>query len=366
MEDRRSPLEGLVLIQQQFWKDKKVFVTGHTGFKGSWLSLWLHQMGAQVKGFSLAPTTTPNHFSELQLAKLIDSEIGDIRKPAQITESIQSFEPEILFHLAAQPLVRYSYSHPVETFETNVMGTLNVLQACRSVDSLKVIVVVTSDKCYENNETGAAFKEEDPMGGLDPYSASKGCCELLTTSIRHSFFDLKKIGIASVRAGNVIGGGDWSTDRLIPDAIKSFSQNKEVLIRNPHSIRPWQHVLEPLSGYLKLTEKLWSRPSDYSGGWNFGAEKEDSLSVQKIMDLMVEQWGENAQWISETQEQQPYEAKTLLLDSSKAKHKLEWQPKLNVQEAIQMTTQWYKDFYKKKSTQELSSQQIQHFLGKKP
>jgi len=258
-------------VDPSFWKGKKVYLTGHTGFKGSWLSLWLQSMGAVVKGYSLEPNTKPNLFTEANVEENMNSEFGDIRDLNQISKSMLDFNPDILIHMAAQPLVRLSYQEPVDTYTTNVIGTVNVLEAARGCPNLKAIVSVTTDKCYENNEWDWGYRENEPMGGHDPYSSSKGCAELVTSAYRRSFFNAENsASLASARAGNVIGGGDWADDRLIPDILKAFEKSKPVVIRNPISTRPWQHVLEPLSGYLVLAQELFENGKEYAEGWNFG------------------------------------------------------------------------------------------------
>ena len=328
-------------VDASFWKGKKVFLTGHTGFKGSWLSLWLQNMGALVKGYSLEPNTTPNLFTEARVDENIESEIGDIRDLTQISKSIFDFKPDILIHMAAQPLVRLSYQKPVETYTINVIGTVNVLEAARKCSNLKAIVSVTSDKCYENKEWEWGYRENEPMGGHDPYSSSKGCAELVTSAYRRSFFSSEDTAsLASARAGNVIGGGDWAEDRLIPDILKAFEKSEPVVIRNPLSIRPWQHVLEPLSGYLVLAQELFLNGNKFSGGWNFGPKDEDCKPVSWILDKMVENWGDDASW-SLDNENNPHEADFLKLDCSKASNRLKWDPKWNLQLTLESIVDWH-------------------------
>ena len=338
-------MESLVIskgkVDASFWKGKKVFLTGHTGFKGSWLSLWLQNMGALVKGYSLEPNTTPNLFTEAGIDENIESEIGDIRNLEQLTESMVSFSPDILIHMAAQPLVRLSYIKPVETYTTNVIGTVNVLEAARKCPNLKAIVSVTTDKCYENKEWEWAYRENEPMGGHDPYSSSKGCAELVTSAYRRSFFSSKETAsLASARAGNVIGGGDWAEDRLIPDVIRAFKKSKPVVIRNPLSTRPWQHVLEPLSGYLVLAQGLFINGDEFAEGWNFGPKEEDCKPVSWILDKMVKYWGNNVSWILD-KENNPHEAGFLKLDCSKATSRLKWKPKWDLQFALKSIVDWH-------------------------
>ncbi len=326
-------------MSADFWKDKKVFVTGHTGFKGSWISLWLSILGARVMGYSLNPPTENNLFEISNVGQLVDSTINDIRNYDALRESIEKFNPEIVIHMAAQPLVRYSYQNPLETYSVNVIGTANLLDSIRFIDSVKSVVIVTSDKCYENDETSVLFKESDPMGGSDPYSSSKGCAELVTKAYRSSYFEERPLGIASVRAGNVIGGGDWAKDRLIPDILKSFDQDSVLKIRSPKAIRPWQHVLEPIAGYLLLAENLYLRPKDFSGPWNFGPNKEDAMTVESIIDLMSESLPK-LRWEIETH-LQPKESKILMLDINKSRSELAWKPIWSLQYGIKKIVEWH-------------------------
>jgi CDP-glucose 4,6-dehydratase len=328
-------------VDPVFWKDKKVFLTGHTGFKGAWLSLWLQSMGAIVKGYSLEPNTTPNLFTEAYVGNNMESEIGDIRDLNQISKSMLDFNPDVLIHMAAQPLVRYSYENPIETYSTNVMGTVNVLESARKCLNLKSIVSITTDKCYENTGVKIGYKEYDPMGGHDPYSSSKGCAELIISAYRRSFFSSEHTAsLASARAGNVIGGGDWSEDRLIPDILRAFEKSESVVIRNPLSTRPWQHVLEPLSGYLLLAQELFLNGDDFAEGWNFGPKDEDCKPVSWILDQMVESWGGDASWNLD-KNNNPYEAEFLKLDCSKASSKLKWNPKWDLQYTLNSIVEWH-------------------------
>lgn len=326
------------MVKAAFWQGKRVFVTGHTGFKGSWLSLWLHSMGAVVKGYALNPPTQPSLFDVARIGELIESEIGDIRDLAQLTASVTQFNPDIILHLAAQPLVRLSYQQPVETYSTNVMGTVHVLEAARQCANLKAIINITTDKCYENKEWVWGYREEEPMGGYDPYSSSKGCAELVTSAYRRSFLAEAGVGLASARAGNVIGGGDWAEDRLIPDILRAFEQNKPVIIRNPASTRPWQHVLEPLSGYLLLAHALYENPATYAEGWNFGPKDEDTQPVSWILDKLTQHW-QGATWQLDTNAQ-PHEAGYLKLDISKAKALLNWQPTWRLEQTLEKIVRW--------------------------
>lgn len=345
-------------VDPTFWKGKKVFVTGHTGFKGSWLSLWLQDMGALVKGYALEPLTTPNLFTQAKVAQNMDSEIGDITDLNHITESMLAFNPEVLIHMAAQPLVRLSYQEPVLTYATNVMGTVNVLEAARKCINLKAIVCVTTDKCYENKEWAWGYRENEPMGGHDPYSSSKGCAELVTAAYRKSFFhENKTTFLASARAGNVIGGGDWAEDRLIPDILKAFEKNEPVLVRNPFSIRPWQHVLEPLSGYLVLAQHLFEDGSCFAEGWNFGPKDDDCKPVSWILDKMVENWGNGAKWDLD-ENNNPHEAGYLKLDCSKAALQLNWYPKWKLEDTLESIIKWHKSFLAQENIQELCLQEI--------
>lgn len=330
-------------VNPSFWKGKRVYLTGHTGFKGSWLSIWLESMGAIVKGYALEPPTSPSLFNVAGLSNHIDSEIGDIRDLVRLKSSMVNFNPDILIHMAAQPLVRLSYKEPIETFQTNVMGTVNVLESARFCNNLKSIVSVTTDKCYENKEWEWGYRENEAMGGHDPYSSSKGCAELVTSAYRKSFFSIKGApSLASARAGNVIGGGDWAEDRLIPDILKSFANSEDVIIRNPRSIRPWQHVLEPLSGYLILAEKLYSDEGDnYAEGWNFGPSDDDCREVSWILDRMVSSWGNGVSWKLD-QGSNPHEAGYLKLDCSKAKMHLNWSPVWNLSYTLELIIDWHK------------------------
>ena len=333
-------------INKNFWKGKKVLVTGHTGFKGSWLSLWLQSLGAEVVGVSLDVPTTPSLYEQANVSENMISLREDIRDVVAIRKIFQDHLPEMVFHLAAQPLVRLSYREPVETYEINVMGTLHVLEGIRSVDSVRSAVMITTDKCYQNKEWVWGYRETDMLGGHDPYSSSKGAAELLISSYRNSYFPQDKYSehktaIASARAGNVIGGGDWADDRLIPDIIRAFQNNKEVVIRNPKSTRPWQHVLEPLSGYLKLAEQLEKNGDQYAEAWNFGPAEIDARPVQWIVEKMAKLWGENANWIND-KSKHPHEANYLKLDCSKAHMKLNWYPRWDLSETLLRIVEWHK------------------------
>ena len=345
------------------FSNKKVFITGHTGFKGSWLSLWLLKLGAELKGYSLKPNTSPSIYKALKLNEVIESEINDIRNFNELEKSITSFKPDILFHMAAQPLVRDSYKDPLYTFETNSIGTANVLEACKFSTNLKTIIIVTTDKCYENDERSSAYVETDSMGGKDPYSASKGCAELITSSYRHSFLkDLKK-GISSVRAGNVIGGGDWSKDRLIPDILRSFEEGKKLSIRNPDAIRPWQYVLDPLSGYLMLAQNLHDDYVNFSSPFNFGPEVQESKSVRWIVENMSNYWPGSEWEINENNTLA--EAKLLTLNADKAKNLLNWSPKINIEKSLQHIFNWHMTFKTDpKNISEFSLNEIEEYEAK--
>ena len=344
MEMLIGKLGNMRKIDAKFWNNKKVFLTGHTGFKGAWLSMWLIEMGANLKGFSLPPNTTPNLFDEVLLKEKMNSQIGDIRNFKKLNQSIVDFQPDIIFHLAAQPLVRESYSNPLETYETNVMGTANLLESCRNISSLKSVIIVTTDKCYENKEWEWGYRENEPMGGYDPYSSSKGCAELITSAYRRSFFNLEKSpGIATARAGNVIGGGDWSEDRLIPDIIKSFNNFEKVIIRNPNSTRPWQHVLEPLSGYLMLAESIYEKGNQFADAFNFGPSDEGCKTVEWILNNICENWINAPGWELD-KNANPHEATFLKLDISKAKTQLNWNPSWSLNESLKCIIDWNEKF----------------------
>ncbi|MEW6053646.1 MAG: CDP-glucose 4,6-dehydratase [Nitrospirota bacterium] len=347
-----------------FWKGKKVLITGHTGFKGSWLSLWLQSKGALVTGYALPPHTVPNLFDAAQIADGMISIIGDIRNLDFLQSVVAEHRPEIIYHMAAQALVRHSYSYPVETYSTNVMGTLNVLEAIRHTDSVRAAVIITSDKCYENKEWVWGYRENDPMGGHDPYSSSKGCAELIVSAYRNSFFSSddtsRSLAVASTRAGNVIGGGDWSKDRLIPDIMNAFIEKRSVVIRNPNAIRPWQHVLDPLSGYLLLAEKLWTEGRKFSQAWNFGPDENDMISVLKITEFLSHLWGDGARWEFDSS-RNPHEAHCLRLDCSKARNILGWSPKLNVQKALEWTMEFYRKYHREEDVLQLLKNQITRY-----
>ncbi|WP_320046293.1 CDP-glucose 4,6-dehydratase [uncultured Ilyobacter sp.] len=351
-------------LYNDFYRDKTILVTGHTGFKGSWLSIWLKNLGAEVIGYALDPYTTKDNFvlSNLQ-EKMIDIR-GDIRDIEKLKAVFEKYKPDIVFHLAAQPLVRLSYDMPVETYEINVMGTINILECIRNTEKTKVGIMITTDKCYENMEQIWGYRENDPMGGYDPYSSSKGACEIAISSWRRSFFnpeDYKNHGksIASVRAGNVIGGGDWTQDRIIPDCIRALEKGLPIELRNPQAVRPWEHVLEPLSGYMLLGEKLWGN-STYSEGWNFGPELDSIINVGLIAEKLLKFYGEGT--VKDISDPNAlHEANLLILDISKSRFKLGWKPRLSIDKALEMTVEWYKN-YNKKNVYNLCLNQIKEFI----
>ena len=331
-------------VNASFWYGRRVLLTGHTGFKGGWLALWLQSMGAHLVGYSLQPPSNPNMFSVADVGQGMDSIVGDIRDLDNLKKVFHSHQPEVVFHLAAQPLVRYSYQNPIETYATNVMGTVNLLEAVRCTGSVKSVVNITTDKCYENKEWIWGYRENEPLGGYDPYSSSKACAELLSSAFRNSFFnpgqfDIHGVAIATARAGNVIGGGDWAQDRLIPDILNSFENGHKVSIRNPNSIRPWQHVMEPLRGYLTLAQHLFEHGPSFGEAWNFGPNEQDAKSVSWIVETMASIWGSGAQWQVDTSNH-PHEASYLKLDISKARSRLDWNPALNIREALSLTVDW--------------------------
>ena len=351
---------GTLQKRGNFWKNRRVFITGHTGFKGGWLCFWLSQLGARVTGYSLSPPTTPNFFASVGVADIITAHHqGDVRHSKTLTQAIKRAQPEIIFHLAAQPLVRESYLQPTLTYHTNVIGVVNVLEAMRQTESAAAAVIVTSDKCYENAHRGHACRETDILGGHDPYSSSKACAEIAVSSLRRSFFsDDNAAGVATARAGNVIGGGDWAQDRIIPDAARAFAAGKTLHVRNPLAVRPWQHVLEPLAGYLSLAEHLYREPRRYGEAWNFGPFAASIKPVSKVVQLAKDAWGKNTD--SKIISDQGYhESAWLKLDSSKAK-KLGWKPKLSLARAVNMSIEWYQAFYTNHNINQLKSLSLRH------
>lgn len=357
----------MIDLYNNFYKGKKVLVTGHTGFKGSWLCIWLNELGAEVIGVGLDPYTERDTFVLSGIGKKIKADIrADIRNGHKIKEIFAEFQPEIVFHLAAQPLVRLSYDIPVETYETNVMGTINIMEAIRATHSVKVGVMITTDKCYENKEQEAGYKEDDPYGGYDPYSSSKGACEIAIQSWRRSFFNPADYGkkhtvsLASVRAGNVIGGGDWALDRIIPDCIRALETTKVIDIRSPKAVRPWEHVLEPLSGYMLLAQKMWDNPTEYCEGWNFGPEAESVLTVWEVATAIIDNFG-YGELKDVSDPNALHEANLLMLNINKAKSRLGWFPRLTAKETAVLTSDWYKR-YKTENVYDLCVEEIEKFV----
>ena len=348
-------------MNKKFWKNKKILITGHTGFKGSWLTIWLKRLGAEIIGYSKSIPTNPSLFELANVSDGIKSIEGDIQNYEFLKEIITKHEPEIIFHMAAQSLVIKSYYDPIETFSTNVMGTVNLLYAIKETKKPQIVINVTSNKCYENNESLEGYKENDPMGGYDPYSSSKGCAELVTKSFRNSFFSSNpenNIALASVRAGNVLGGGDWAQDRLIPDIIRAIKNKESVKIRNPNSIRPWQHVMDPLHGYIQLAEKLGSNKT-FSEGWNFGPEKKELKPVSWIIEKFNELWKDKIDW--EIKSVEFHEANNLILNCEKAKTKLEWSSKINIDKTLSLTIEWYEKYFGNEDMRKVTEEQIKKF-----
>lgn len=361
MAIRQCAVEDMAL-NPSFWKDKRTLLTGHTGFKGGWLSLWLQSMGAKVVGYAHSPPTNPSLFVAANVADGMVSIEGDIRDYGALTKVFKQYQPEIIIHMAAQALVRRSYCNPIETYGTNVMGTVHLLEAARQAGGVRAIVNVTSDKCYDNREWVWGYRENEAMGGYDPYSSSKGCAELITATYRNSFFNPINfadhgVAVASARAGNVIGGGDWAEDRLIPDIMRAIVQGRPVEIRNPHAVRPWQHVLEPLSGYLLLAQRLYEEGVAYAEGWNFGPADEDAKSVQWIVERLTQRWGNSASWQLD-EGARLHEAHYLKLDCSKAKMRLNWHPSWHLDGALGKIIEWHKAHHEGKNMREFSLEQI--------
>jgi CDP-glucose 4,6-dehydratase len=348
-----------------FWKSRKVFLTGHTGFKGSWLALWLLSMGADVCGYALEPPTEPSLYRALGLDAQLRSVRGDIRDLPALESALREFHPEVVIHMAAQPLVRLSYQNPVETYAVNVLGTVHLLDAVRRTPSVRAVVVVTSDKCYENQEWHWPYREHEPMGGHDPYSSSKGCAELVTAAYRRSFFDPGQlphpVSVASARAGNVIGGGDWALDRLVPDIMRAWANGEPVVIRNPEAVRPWQHVLEPLAGYLALAQRLVIDGAPFAEGWNFGPADSDARPVRYLVSELARLWGDGAIWHS-VEPENVHEAHLLRLDSSKARAQLGWSSCWSLDETLANTIEWYKTFYRGGDVRARTLGQIHSFM----
>ena len=357
-------MEG-VEMNPLFWRGKRVLLTGHTGFKGSWMSLWLQHLGADVTGYALSPPTLPNLFEQACVGNGMASVLGDMRNLEALSAVVAMHRPEIVFHMAAQPLVRYSYQNPVETYSTNVMGTVHLLEAVRLVSGVKAVVNVTTDKCYENRDWVWGYREDEPMGGHDPYSNSKGCSELVSAAYRSSFFDAERynkhgVALATARAGNVIGGGDWALDRLIPDIVSAFERGARPDIRHPNATRPWQHVLEPLRGYLTLAQRLFDQGPKFAEAWNFGPHEEDAKPVGWIVEKMAELWGQSAQWNFD-EGQHPHEAHHLKLDISKARSRLGWQPTMHLSEALSLVVEWNKQRQQGADLRAVTLSQIQSY-----
>jgi CDP-glucose 4,6-dehydratase len=352
-------------VDAAFWSGKKVLVTGHTGFKGSWLTLWLHDLGARVTGYALRPPTQPSLFELARVQEAVSSLEADVRDLDRLRRAVSDAQPEVIFHLAAQSLVRHSYAEPIETYATNVMGTVNLLEAVRRAPSVRAVVVVTSDKCYENREREQGYREDEPLGGYDPYSSSKGCAELVTAAYRRSFLSREEhgrqpIAVASARAGNVIGGGDWAKDRLIPDILEAFAGRRPALIRNPNAVRPWQHVLEPVAGYLALAEALWRKRDAFAGAWNFGPRDEDTKPVSWIVEQLKQRWGGGASWQVDGAAQ-PHEAGYLRLDCSKARDRMGWRPKLALETALEWIVEWHRAYLNREDLRQVTAGQIARY-----
>lgn len=350
-----------------FWRGRRVFLTGHTGFKGGWLALWLQELGALVTGFALSPPTRPSLFEVARVGEGMASHLGDIRDLDQLASVVRAARPEIVFHLAAQSLVRESYRNPVETYATNVLGTVHLLEAVRQTPGVRAAIVVTSDKCYENREWVWGYREDEAMGGRDPYSSSKGCAELVTAAWRQSYFDTPRhsehgVALASARAGNVIGGGDWAADRLVPDLLRAFAEGRPAILRNPCAIRPWQHVLEPLAGYLLLAEHLFADGPGYTGAWNFGARSEETRSVQWLAERLEQAWGEGAGWMLDPAEH-PHEANCLKLDCAKAMTRLGWQTCWSLTETLGQVIAWQKAYMGHQDMRLVTLEQIRHYAA---
>jgi CDP-glucose 4,6-dehydratase len=356
----------MVAPDPSFWRGKRVLVTGHTGFKGSWLALWLKALGCRLAGIALSPPTTPSLFDIARVGSEIESRIADIRDLDALVGFTLECQPEIVFHLAAQSLVRPSHRDPIETFSTNVMGTANVLESARHCESIRAIVVVTSDKCYENREWAWGYRENEAMGGADPYSASKGCAELVVSAYRRSFFqdsDGRRVGICSARAGNVIGGGDWAEDRLFPDIHRAFGAGQTLAVRNPGAVRPWQHVFEPLRGYLALAENVFAEPAKFDEAWNFGPSDVEDWSVEKVVAAAARLWGRGAKWVVRPDSKGPHEARSLRLDCSKAHARLGWRPVWNLDVALRETITWYRAFAEREDMGRFSRSQLDRYLA---
>ena len=348
------------------WQNRRVFLTGHTGFKGGWLALWLAKLGANVRGYALDPSTEPNLFTSARVGSVIEDIRGDIRDGAKLETAMREFAPEIVFHLAAQPLVLYSFKDPIGTYETNVIGTAKVLDSVRRTPSVRAVVSVTTDKCYENKEWVWPYRETDPLGGYDPYSSSKACAEIVSAAFRQSYFPVEELGtshqvaVATARAGNVIGGGDWSNDRLLPDLVRGFLSGKPVLVRRPHAIRPWQHVLEPLHGYIRLAEHLLTGDPKFAKAYNFGPTEDDARPVQWIAERMVASWGDGASWVLD-EAPTPHEAGYLKLDASQARADIGWAPLLRLDAALDYLVLWYRRWEEQADMHDFTISQIESY-----
>jgi len=359
VEFRPRALENLEM-NPAFWKGKAVFVTGHTGFKGSWLCLWLQMLGARVTGYALKPPTRPSLFQLAGLARTMKSIVADVRDLARLKMALRRTKPQIVIHMAAQSLVRDSYADPVGTYATNVMGTVNMLEAVRGLKSVRVVVIVSSDTCYENRERETGYREDEAMGGHDPYSSSKGCAELVTAAYRRSFFSGIGAAVASARAGNVIGGGDWSKDRLVHGALRAFAARRALRVRNPSAVRPWQHVLDPLNGYLTLAERLWDEGPAYAGAWNFGPADKEDRPVSWVVRELVRRWGREAKWVTD-QTRQPHEAGLLRLDCSMSRERLDWRPRVDLGMALDWVIEWHRRHASGENARKLTEEQIARF-----
>ena len=360
-----------IVLNKKFWKNRRVFITGHTGFKGSWLCLCLNVLGAKVTGYALDPPTKPSLYKLCRINKLVQSIIADIRNGDKLNKAIADAKPEIVIHMAAQPLVRESYKSPVETYAINIMGTVNLFEAVRKTSTVKAVINVTTDKCYENKEWLWGYRENEPLGGDDPYSSSKSCSELITAAYRNSFFNHQRFNasmlshsaaIASARAGNVIGGGDWATDRLIPDCVRALLKDQKIVIRNPKAIRPWQHVIEPLSGYMLLAEKLYTEGPKFTGAWNFGPDDADAKPVEWVVKRLCKKWGRNAAYTVD-KGRHPHEAHYLKLDCSKAKNELGWKPQWDIEKAIDSIVDWTRIYEQKGDLRHACCEQMNAYTG---
>lgn len=348
-----------------FWEGRRVFLTGHSGFKGGWLALWLNALGARVAGFSLPPVTRPSLYEVARVAEHTVSQFADIRQPDVLGRAMEAFAPEVVFHLAAQPLVRESYRNPVETYATNVMGTVHLLEAVRGCPSVRAVVVVTTDKCYENQEWPWPYREQDSLGGHDPYSSSKACVELLCSAWRSSWLAEQGVALATARAGNVLGGGDWSAERLVPDILRAWQAGEPLVLRYPQATRPWQHVLDPLQGYLLLAQSLVEHGADFAGAWNFGPDASGIVNVQALVEQLAHYWPEPVRWSVDAAEQ-PHEAGLLALDSSKARQRLGWSPRWPMEKTLVRTLDWHLAWQRGQDMQQFSLEQIRAYQSTRP